>query len=438
MAAPRFTTLITPGDLESAEPRFVDGVPRSRLLQVAGPLYLQITPSKVASDGTYTVSKSWLFKFSIDGHRTGMGLGPLAKLPLDEAILEARELQKKVDRKENPLQEERRKRREREQERNRPPEITFADAAKAYADAHEAEWTAKDYKHRWLAVLERHAYQVIGKVPVADITVEHILQVLEPLWASEMTKTGKDLRGRISDVLGWAMAKGYRPKAPNPAAWSENLEHLLAKPAKPDNHPAIDYTKAGAFMAELRTKKWLGARATEFAILTVSRANEVIGMRWGEVNWNHNLGPLWTVPAERMKRRRKHIVPLSKAAQAILRGIKGDRTPDPGALVFHGEYGQLAENALLKSVQRIDPSVTQHGFRATFSSWRNDRTEFDAEVAEFALAHVKKGVEGVYNRSTAILKRRELMEACANYLNVVEGENVVTLTRRAARKHVNH
>jgi integrase len=271
-------------------------------MQVAGPLYLQITPGKKLSDGTHAVSRSWIFKFSIDRQRTGMGPGSLAELPLDEALYRARQMQERVDRKEDPREEERRAQRKREEERSRPAAITFAAAAEAYATTHEAEWTAQDYKRRWLAVLERHTYPIIGEVPVANITVEHILHVLEPLWAAKMTKTGKDTRGRISDVLGWAMAKGYRPKGPNPAAWSENLEHLLAKPAKAENHPRLHYTKAGAFMAELRSKDWLGAKATEFAILTVARANEVIGMRWGEVDWNHKDGPRWTCPAKRAAR----------------------------------------------------------------------------------------------------------------------------------------
>ena len=120
MATLQFTTSLTQADLESVEPRFVDGVPRPRLLQVAGPLYLQITPSKVAPDGTYTVSKSWLFKFSIDGPRTGMGLGPLAKLSLAAALGKAYTLQEKVERKEDPLADVRRDRRKREEERNSP------------------------------------------------------------------------------------------------------------------------------------------------------------------------------------------------------------------------------------------------------------------------------------------------------------------------------
>jgi integrase len=426
-------TLLTQHDCEHAQPTFTpDGKPKAKLYSLGRGLHLQVTPGRACEDGTFTVSRSFIFKFNIDGKRYGMGLGSLSELRLDDALYKARQMQERVDRKEDPREEERRARRKRDEERNRPAAITFAEAAERYATAHESEWSAKDYKRRWLAVLERHTFPVIGKVPVAEITVEHVLRVLEPLWARKMTKTGKDTRGRISDVLGWSMAKGYRPKGQNPAAWSENLEHLLAKPAKPDPQPSLNYRKAGAFMAELRAKDWLGARATEFAMLTVSRANEVIGMRWSEVDWNARGGPLWTVPAKRMKRRREHIVPLSGAAIAILKAIQGDRTLGGDELVFVGTDGQLAENALLKSVQRIDPTVTQHGFRATFSSWRADRTDFDAEVAEFALAHVSKGVEGVYKRTTAVAKRRELMEAWADYLGEVEGENVVSFSTKSA------
>jgi len=131
-------------------------------------------------------------------------------------------------------------------------------------------------------MLEIHAGP-INNVPVADITREPIKRVLTPLWEARKTKTGKDLRGRIETVLTWAIAEGYRSEdAGNPATWVGNLEASLPKPSdvRPIvNHPALAYAKVGAFMAELRSKDWLGARAPEFAILTVSRANEVIGMR---------------------------------------------------------------------------------------------------------------------------------------------------------------
>jgi integrase len=390
---------------------------------------LQVTPGRVREDGSFNISRSFIYKFSIDGNRDSMGLGSLAELPLAAALGKAFTLQEKVNRKENPKTEEQRARRKRDEERNRQP-LTFAEAARLYAADRESEWSVPGYKDRWLRLLEIHA-RVINDVPVADIARDQIKRVLAPLWSARKVKTGKDLRGRIERVLTWAIAEGHRAEdAGNPATWVGNLEATFPKPSKVrpvKPQDALKYKDAGSFMAELRTKDWLGARATEFAILCVSRANEVIGMRWGEVDWDHKDGPLWTVPAERMKKRREHVVPLSKAAQAVLRTVQDNQNPAADDLVFRGaDGGQLAENALLKSVQRIDPTVSQHGFRSTFSDWRGDRTDFPAEIAEFALAHVKGGVEGVYHRATSIAKRRELMEAWANYLDVVEGENVVT------------
>jgi integrase len=425
---------LTQHDCEHAPPAFTpDGLPKPKLYRVGAPgLYLQVSPGRVREDGSFNISRSFIYKFSIDGNRDSMGLGSLAELPLAAALGKAYTLQEKVNRKENPVAEEQRARSKRDEERNRPAPITFREAAVAYCDAHESEWTAKNYRAHYIAVLERHVFPAFGDLPVADVTVEDILRALEPLWRVGKTKTGKDARGRTADVLGWAMAKGYRPKTVNPATWSDNLEHLLAKPKKAKKHPSLPYERAGAFMRELRSKNWLGARCTEFAILTCSRAAEAIGAKFGEIDWNHRCGPVWTVPAERMKKRLEHVVPLSEAAQALVKAAMGDRKPDPDELIFPGHDGKpLAENSLLKSVQRIDASTTQHGWRSTFSRWRQDRTHFSSELAEHALAHRKKGVEGVYNDATAIIKRRELMEEFARFLDIVEDENkVVTLKVR--------
>jgi integrase len=309
--------------------------------------------------------------------------------------------------------------------------VTFAQAAQLHAADKIEPRSGEVYARKWLRMLEIHAGEINGLL-VGDVDRAAVKRVLKPLWDARKTKTGKDLRRRIERVLTWAIAEGHRDEnAGNPAVWKGNLEASFVKPtqARPiRNHPALPYTKAGAFMAELRTKDWLGARATEFAILTVARANEVIGMRWGEVDWHYAGGPLWTVPAERMKKRKIHKVPLSRAACAVLKAVQGNRTPASNELVFRGSGGELlAENTLLKAVQRIDPAVTQHGFRSTFSDWRGDRTEFSPEIAEFALAHIKTGAEGAYHRATSIDKRRELMEAWADYLDVIETDNVTTL-----------
>jgi integrase len=430
------TTPITQEYVESARPNFAaDGKPRPRMLSVGPNLFLQITPGRVQSDGSYSLSKSWVVKYSLDGKRGTISLGTLASLSLADAHVEALAIRKQVARKEDPAEQRRQERRARDTERNRPAAITFAAAAAQYAADKIQPRSGEARTKKWLRIFAIHAPELSAML-VGEVDRSAVKRALKPLWDGKHTKTGKDLRGRIEQVLTWAIAEGHRDEdAGNPAVWKGNLEASFARPSEVRpivNHPALHYSKAGAFMVELRSKDWLGAKATEFAILTVARANEVIGMRWGEVDWSHKEGPRWTCPAKRMKKRRDHIVPLSKAAQAVLRAIQGDRTPAATDLVFVGTDGQLAENALLKSVQRIDPTVTQHGFRSTFSDWRGDRTEFSSEIAEFALAHRKDGTEGAYHRATSIAKRHELMEAWADYLAVVEGENVVTLKDRRA------
>jgi integrase len=427
------TVTLTQSDCETAAPAFKDDVPRARLISIGKNLYLQVSPSKLDADGNYSVSRSWLFRASLDGKPVTKGLGPLAyvgkpdnsenALTLEDAKLEARGLAKDIKNKINPVEQERQARKERAQEREKAERavVTFAQAAAGYAADKIAPRSGAAYETKWLRMLEIHAGE-INKVPVGDVDRAQIKRVLKPLWDARKTKTGKDLRGRIEQVLTWAIAEGHRSEdAGNPATWTGNLEASFPKPSdvRPIvNHPAVPYARAAAFMAELRSKDWLGAKATQFAILTVSRAQEVIGMRWEEVNLNATGGPIWTVPASRMKKRRVHIVPLNRAAVKLLEAQKGGTSPLGFKLVFPGAGGEeLAENSLLKSVQRVDPTVTQHGFRSTFADWRGQQTDFSSELAEFALAHVKKGVEGAYHRDTMVEKRRPLMEAWADFLD---------------------
>jgi len=117
-----------------------------------------------------------------------------------------------------------------------------------------------------------------------------------------------------------------------------------------------------------------------------------------------------------MKGREEQNVPLSDAACATLRAIKGDTIPHPNALIFTGWTGRrLADSSLLKLARRIEPGITVHGFRSSLRDWVGEETEYRREVAEFALAHKVLGVEGDYRRGTALKKRRRLMEDWAQF-----------------------
>jgi integrase len=178
------------------------------------------------------------------------------------------------------------------------------------------------------------------------------------------------------------------------------------------HHAALPFAHAPSFMAELRDRDSISARALEFTILTAARTNEVIGAKWPEIDLDAGV---WIVPAERMKGGKEHQVPLSKRAMAILADLPRER----GGYVFPGAKakGPLSNMAMLELLRGMDGNgFTVHGFRSTFRDWAGDRTNFAREVIEHALAHhIKDKAEASYRRSAALEKRRQLMEAWAKY-----------------------
>jgi hypothetical protein len=133
---------------------------------------------------------------------------------------QARILQKQVEQKIDPLEHKQRQRKERERKREtrKAGAKTFKACAEAYITAQEVGWTSPVYRRQWKDTLARFAYPVIGDLLVADVTKNHILQILRPLWATKTT-TAKGLRARIATVLDYAAAQNYRPREGNPAAW---------------------------------------------------------------------------------------------------------------------------------------------------------------------------------------------------------------------------
>jgi integrase len=317
----------TQSDCENAPPAFRgDGTPKTKLYSIGNGLCLQVTPSNEPSkvDGTYGVSRSWLFRFSLDGRERRMGLGQIARMSLDKARIKAMALRELVDQKIDPLDQKRYERDERlrKQAARKVTGKTFRRCAEEYVAAHKGGWSSAAHRNQWARSMEIYAYPSIGDLPVTAIDETLILQVLEPIWRVKIT-TAKRLRDRIARVLGFAAFKGYRPMGPNPAAWRDNLAHALPKPSQVRpirHHRALDYKKVGGFMAQLREYPGACARALEFAILTASRTDEVRSAKWLEIDLAQRL---WTVPIGRTKMRRDdertdYIVPLSAAAVSLL------------------------------------------------------------------------------------------------------------------------
>jgi integrase len=279
---------------------------------------------------------------------------------------------------------------------------------------------------------DRHRQQVresleaacaaFGDVAVSAIDTTMISKFLTPIWATKPT-TADRTRNRIETVLDWAKVHKFRT-GENPAAWKGNLEHAgFSKPDKQEHHEALPYAELPAFMAKLRARDTIGARALELLILTAARSDEIRSAPWSEFDLDKRL---WIVPAERMKAKIVHTVPLSDAAVSLLQSLPGPRK----GYVFKGETGQqLNTKTFGDTIRLMKADTTPHGLRSTFSTWGQEETDFDPETIEHALAHsVGTKVAQAYARGEKLGKRKLLMAAWASYCDgTVQADNVVKL-----------
>lgn len=355
----------------------------------------------------------WVLRYSLHGQAHWMGLGSLDVLGLDEARTKAIEARRLILDGIDPIAE--RKARFAQQRLEAATAITFRACAEQYIAAYEKSWRNAKHKQQWESTLLAYAYPLIGNLPVGKIDTPQVLQVLNPIWATKPETAGR-VRGRIEAVLDYATVAKYRPAGLNPARWKGNLDKMLparSKIAKVEHHEAMTYDALPAFTVALRKQEGNPARALELLILTASRTGEVLGAQWPEIDLATKT---WTIPGERMKAGREHVIPLSARSVAILEGMKAKAT---GSYVFPGRDAKrpLSNMALLMLLRRMGQGkVTAHGFRSTFRDWAGDRTAFDRETVEFALSHnLPDKVEAAYRRGTGLEKRRQLMTAWADY-----------------------
>jgi integrase len=279
----------------------------------------------------------------------------------------------------------------------------------------------------------RYVYPALGSMPVATIDTPLVLKVVKPLWERVPT-TAKRLLGRIENVLGWATVHHYR-HGDNPAAWNGLIEHALpavGRAGDGEHHKALPYADAPAFMASVRANTSIAARCLELITLTAVRLNEALNATWDEFDLDARV---WTIPASRMgKTRRKHQVPLSDAALSVLKNMKKLRMND---WVFPGtrQGRPVGENSVWRLVKEVsgDETLTVHGLRSCFADWSAEKTNFQREVREAALAHtIPSAVEAAYRRGDLFEKRRKLMGSWAEYCaKPMTGGKVVAIRGRS-------
>jgi integrase len=331
------------------------------------------------------VTKAWLLRYVIDGRERLMGLGSLKRFSLQEARARAKRYLQQLADGIDPLEARREQRDARRAQVNE--RMLFKEAVTRFLGVHADTWKNAMHCQQWSNTLRDYA-GALRERPVSAIDSALITDTVAPIWIKKPV-TAQRVKQRIERVVKWV-----KDGMPLPM-------HGVAKRVK--HHAALPFAELPGFMADLLGKNSISARALEFTILTAARTGEVIGARWDEVQ-----GDVWTVPAERMKGKHPHRVPLSRRTIEILDALPRD---DSGFIFPGSRQGKpISNKAMLDLLKRMRPGLTTHGFRSSFSDWARERTNTPRDVVEMALAHViKDKTEAAYRRMDALPKRAKLM-----------------------------
>ena len=346
-----------------------------------------------------TGSKQWIWRGTVRGKRRDLGLGAFPYTSLSEARLKAFEYRKIARDGEDPRGHGR-----------RAP--TFPEAADRVIAIHRAGWRrGSKSESQWRASLRDYAMPHLADKRVDQITTADVMAVLLPIWSAK-AETARRVRQRISAVMKWAVAKGYRPD--NPAG--HVLGAALPKQSRRVQHyRALPYGEVAAALDTVQASRaaMTTKLAFRFLVLTAARSGEVRKATWEEID---SCRAIWTVSAERMKAGRQHRVPLCRAALEVL--AEARRFRNSAGLIFPSKIrnGAFSPVTLAKLLRDLRIKAVPHGFRTSFRMWCGD-TGVAREVAEAALAHtIRNSVEAAYARGDLFGRRRDVMEAWGNYI----------------------
>ena len=379
--------------------RQIPKLPKGRHSDARG-LYLVVSAS---------AARKWVYRYRMDGKSHDLGLGSYPQISLKQARQQRDRHESERLQGQNPIALKRARREAAQEARQR----TFAAALEAAYTVKAETITNAKYRKQWHALVARYALPKLGELPIAEITVHDIHQVLRPIWNTK-PESARKLVQNLGFIFNWSIAKEWR-QADNPALITGPLGILLPhqKP-KIRPHPALPYPQLPRFMARLGQQSSTAAYALQFMILTAARTSEVLGLQRSEIDTTVKL---WSVPAERMKIRKPHRVPLSHPAMAILAHQTARHNHH---YVFPGGRPErpLSNMAMLKLIRTQFPKTdaTPHGFRSTFRDWAGEQTRFDAQAIEFCLAHtLPNPTQAAYLRTDFLAERRRIMDEWAHF-----------------------
>lgn len=387
--------------------------PKAKVYRVAdgGGLTLEISPSG---------SKLWRWRYYFQGKEQMLALGKYPAVTLAEARKKRDGARDLLNAGKHPTREKKLQKLRRAHE----GENTFEKIARRWLGM-KGEGLNEKYAKQCLVRMELHVFPSIGALPLTEITIPDVVEVVESIGKRGTIETAKRMKQLIAQVFRYAAQRGLCIH--NPAAdlrdilpGTEEKHHACIHPSElPELLQAIedrdnDFTKY----------------AMKLMLLTFVRTGELIGAKWDEIDWAKEE---WHIPKERIKMNRPHIVPLSSQSLALLKeiqAINGDK-----AHLFHSPASKskhISTGTILMGLRRMGYKnrMTGHGFRSLASTILNEKG-YPPDWIERQLAHEDDDkIRGAYNRAEHLLERKKMMQEYADYLDVVRnqvGENVVKI-----------
>lgn len=389
---------------------------KPRKLTDSAGMFLLINPN-----GT----RYWRLKYRYRGREKQLSLGVYPDVSLAEAR-EHREAARKLLSKEvDPSQDRKQAKRALLEAAGN----SFEAVARDWHDGQRARWT-HGHADAVLALLKKDVFPLIGDRPLTEVTAPDLLDAIRGIERRGAAETARKALRHCGAVFRFAIADGRGVH--NPAA---DLAGALKAPPKVSNHAALSASELPEFLTALDT--YSGHQQTRLGLrlilLTFVRTGELRGATWDEFDLE---GGTWNVPAERMKMKAPHMVPLSTQAVDVLRELHA--LTGRGQLLFPSQSNvrkPMSENTLLYAMYRMGyhSRATVHGFRATASTILNEQG-WSPDVIERQLAHSERNkIRAAYNRAEYLTERRRMMQAWADYLDGLQAGAEIVPIRHSKR-----
>ena len=395
------------GKLTATEVKQVKSGEKPLKLADGGGMYLQVLPNG---------ARYWRFDYRYAGKRKTLALGVYPEVSLKEAREKHQEARTKLRQGIDPG------------EVRKVEKLTRNLAAAESFEAVGREWFNRNlsekstsYRERTGRILEKDLYPYLGNRPIASITPQELLATLRRIEGRGAYDIAHRAKQTSSQIFRYAVATGRAMSDP-----SRDLTGALKPRRKKKHHAAItDPAELSRLLVAMDA--FTGTPVVKTALLLspllFQRPGEIRGMEWAEINWEASR---WEIPAEKMKMKQPHIVPLSNQAQDLLKELH--RLTGRGRYVFPSARGAsrcLSENGVrvaLRTLGYDNDTMTPHGFRATARTLLDEVLGYRIDWIEHQLAHAVRDPNGrAYNRTAHLEGRAEMMQAWADYLDRLKG-----------------